>query len=400
MKGNIIKAHCSFYHSKPDLKKMAGRNSNIELLKIFAILLIVVSHVVQTLSEKNNYINYNDYIINMGLATVDIQNFILIILRHTGAIGNNIFFICSVWYMVDSDKINNQKIMQMIADVWVISILCLCFVNLDNTVDKIDVFLLIKAFFPTTFSNNWYITAYIIFCFLHLGLNKIISCINRRMHFRISLILFLMYIFINTFSSFVSGGYAFQGSVLVLWSSIYFVIAYIKRYDLKIVDNKRFNIILVVFGAAFLILALVLTNNAELSNEHIRAKMLCWNYNFNLFILMFCFGLFNLARINKFYNGIVNYISGLSLLVYIIHENILLRTYYRPLIWHNIYVNYGYDKILLWVLAVVLAVFAGSFLLAMLYRCTVQKGVAFICKKLHPLLSNLYIKFEDRIIEQ
>lgn len=39
------------------------RNSGIELLKIIAIVLIVISHVVYTLKTVNPYISYNGYVV-------------------------------------------------------------------------------------------------------------------------------------------------------------------------------------------------------------------------------------------------------------------------------------------------------------------------------------------------
>lgn len=40
------------------------RNSGIELLKIIAIVLIVISHVVYTLKTVNPYISYNGYVVD------------------------------------------------------------------------------------------------------------------------------------------------------------------------------------------------------------------------------------------------------------------------------------------------------------------------------------------------
>ena len=39
------------------------RRSGIELLKIVAILLIVISHATQTLSDQNIFISYQDYVL-------------------------------------------------------------------------------------------------------------------------------------------------------------------------------------------------------------------------------------------------------------------------------------------------------------------------------------------------
>ena len=101
------------------------RNSSIELLKIFGIFLIVINHVIQTLHEPNsNFVN-NDYILNLDMATTNIQQLILSILRYSGSMGNMIFFICSAWFLLDNDKTNKKKLLQILMDVWVASVIIL-----------------------------------------------------------------------------------------------------------------------------------------------------------------------------------------------------------------------------------------------------------------------------------
>ena len=65
---------------------------------------------------------------------------------------------------------------------------------------------------------------------------------------------------------------------------------------------------------------------------------------------MIAVGLFNIARTVRFSNDAVNCISGLTLLIYIVHENLILRTYYRPAMANYVYEHYDYDHIIVWVL--------------------------------------------------
>lgn len=71
------------------------RNSSIELLKIIGIILIVMSHVIQTLSSSNSMVGIQDYILNISIATTNIQYLILAMLQSSGSFGNTIFFVCS-----------------------------------------------------------------------------------------------------------------------------------------------------------------------------------------------------------------------------------------------------------------------------------------------------------------
>ena len=81
------------------------------------IILIVISHVIQTLSDTNEYIPYQDYVVNLRIATTNIQCLVLSILRYSGALGNTIFFVCSAWYLLDSTKVNKRKILQRFPEV-------------------------------------------------------------------------------------------------------------------------------------------------------------------------------------------------------------------------------------------------------------------------------------------
>lgn len=96
------------------------RNSSIEVLKILGLILIVLSHAVPFYGDSTN-ISY----INLNLATKNIEEFIFIIFRNLGQIGNIIFIMCSSYFLIDSKKVNIKKIVQIILDCFIISIIYL-----------------------------------------------------------------------------------------------------------------------------------------------------------------------------------------------------------------------------------------------------------------------------------
>lgn len=89
------------------------RESGIELLKILGIILIVLSHVIGTLT---------DYV-EIGVASKDPTILILGILRLSGNLGNLIFFFCSAYFLVNSTKAPTQKVLRMLVDIFVISVI-------------------------------------------------------------------------------------------------------------------------------------------------------------------------------------------------------------------------------------------------------------------------------------
>ena len=208
------------------------RNSSIELLKIFAIFLIIINHVIQS------------YILDEKL-TIASNNFIMILvvlMRTFGTFGNMIFFICSAWFLLDSDKINKRKWLNILIEIWVMSVIILLIFEIisGSTVNIKDI---IKSLFPTTFGNNWYMTCYLLFWPITPILNKIIKNMNQKELLRTTICLFVPYILVG----FIKNDLFFS-SQLIIWLAIYFLIAYIKFYLKNFQKNIKANIFLIEGG--------------------------------------------------------------------------------------------------------------------------------------------------------
>ncbi|MBQ3467831.1 MAG: hypothetical protein IJH21_05910, partial [Oscillospiraceae bacterium] len=86
------------------------RNASIELLKIFALALIVVGHVVQTIGSTFSYVPFSDYYVNLREVTDQFRFLALSMLRYCGNLGNTVFFLCSAWFFLDNNTVNKKKI--------------------------------------------------------------------------------------------------------------------------------------------------------------------------------------------------------------------------------------------------------------------------------------------------
>ena len=370
------------------------RNSSIELLKIIGIILVVVSHVVQTLSDTETYMPYHDYIVDLRLATTNIQYLILSMLQYSGSFGNTVFFVCSAWYLLDSDKTNKRKILQMLLDIWVISIIFLIIVYILRDGD-IELYTMINQIFPTLYENNWYMTCYILFYLVHSFLNMIIMKVDKPILLKTVLVMLCLYFVIN----YLQNRYFYYNSALIVWVVIYFTIAYMKLYLVDISNNIKFNICIFIIGCVGNYGMVILTNILGLHISIFSSALLHWNSKGNPFILLMVVGLFNIARNVHIESRVINYVSRLSMLIYIIHENMLLRTYYRPMMWQYVYENMGYEYILLWTFVIVLIVFLFGVVSSIIYKYTIQKLVTRAGDVLYPKLCNLYDHIEKNILK-
>lgn len=376
-----------------NFNRQKERDSGIELLKIFAIFVIVISHVVQTLTSENLYIPYQDYVIDVAKATTDFQNIILLIFRHFGVWGNTLFFICSAWFLLKATAYKKKKWFFMLVEIWTVSIIILIitFVILHG---GISTGILVKSVFPTLFCNNWYMTCYLLFYPISPILNFVIDKMSKIQLFRSASALAILYIFLD----FINIGWFFS-TPLILWVTIYFVIAYMQKYLMPFANNIKKNVIMILINAVCCVCLILLTEIGGLHFSFLSDKMMHWVNNCNPFIIFMSIGMFNIARNIHFKNRFINYISSLSLLIYVIHENLILRTYFRPAMWNYVYVNEGYTNLIGWLFILVAITFLFGIIAAVLYSVTIRRIVEITSNNLYKLLKTKYLLIEKKILK-
>ena len=322
---------------------------------------------------------------------MNISNLLILIFRYFGPLGNAIFFICSAWFLIDNDRADGKKILKMFLEIWTVSVI-ICYSVLIIRNGNVSLKLLIKQFFPTTFSNNWYMTCYLLFCPIHGALNRTLSRLTQRELLFLATVSGLIYVGIN----FIKSGLFFT-SPLILWVVIYIILIYIKRYT-SWISNRKVNLFLLIISLAINTALIIGTNFLGLHINFFSDKVLHWWNNANPFLLIAAFSLFNLVRNVHFTNKAINYISSLAMLIYIIHENELLRTYYRPALWHYIYNQFGYDHLIFWVFVMSIGVFGFGVVMSMLYYHTLEKVVNKEVDWLLPKIKLVYGKYENLMI--
>lgn len=376
------------------MAKSKVRDSGIELLKIFAMMIVVSCHVVQTLTYQklNGSPMFHFDMAGQGITITTISA-----LLYNGAIGNCIFFACSAWFLVDNYKMSKRKILNMILDVWVISVIVLVITYIINR-GSISSLEIIKNLLPTTYQNNWYVTCYILFYAIHPLLNQLINRMNQQQHFRMVFAVIFIYYFWSFFISIFMDA-NFFGNPFILWIVLYFVIAYIKKYMPRFNSSLKTNILLLVIGIIGNYGLIFGTDIFKSVSGIFTDKLQFWNKGNNPFIVIMTISLLNIAKEVKWRNTTVNYISSLTLFIYVIHENWFVRSYLRPYMWQQIYDNFGYDHIILWIVAMTLFIFIVSMFLASLYKSTLYKLVIKISNRIYDSVCLIYGKLEKQLLK-
>lgn len=348
-----------------EVQKLNARKSGVELLRIIAIFLICLNHAIQT---SESFLDYGN--LTFGIVTLKI-------LRYSGQIGNILFVICTSWFLVDSKKLKVEKVLKILLDSTIISILIfLGFVLCGYQFSFQEV---IQQLLPDLFSNMWFIPVYVVFYLIHPLLNSAIDGMNKKTHFYFCLTV----LGILGFLGFIGWGgeiiNAFVGFCIV-----YFVIAFIKKYCKDFYENRKLNIICFSIFAILFIALVVLKSYFVpiLTLEHFYSPVL-------LPMLIFLFNIFNGINIQS---KTINNLASCSLFVYCLHENILLRSIVRPLYYTKV-LSICFDAYFGWIVLCGIGMFLGAYILAILYKYTLSR----LTNKLSKLFGNAINNFFDKI---
>lgn len=362
------------------------RNTNIEALKLLAIFLIIIFHIVQTLTDNSN-VTKTFFVWG---ATEDVTTIILCIIRGFGALGNSIFFMCSAYFLLNSKGSNKKKIIYMILEIFSISIIILLISQIPLWKINISKEIRFQSFFPTTYSTNWYLTCYILFYLIFPVLNYLIKNTNQKQ--LLVWASFMAFLFIGV--NFINNG-AYMCNNLILWITIYFIMAYIKLYCGKFSKNNKAMYIILFSSICLHLILMIGTNELGLHHKYFYDKVMKWNTNNNPFFIAISMSLVFIA-INKkpYVNKFLNKIASYSLLIYIIHENIILRTYVRPQLINFMYAKWEYNKLFLEIFILAILIYLFSIIASIIYTFLFKRLLAYLTEKIY----NLLCKFEDKYV--
>lgn len=370
---------------------MEKRNSSVELLKVFAIFIIVISHVSQTVGTIPSVDLIDaDLFIDNRMATTNLDHYLVAVFRQFGMIGNDIFFVASFWYLCESKKFSFHKIISIISDIWIISVLFLLIYFIMG--EEISGMKVISSLLPTTYGNNWFLSVYILMYLFHPILNMTLEIIKKRLHLCFCIVMVIMYCIIGYFDKDV-----FFPSRITDAIVIYLIVSYLKKYLPHFCDDFRKNHSLAIIGAVGTFGIQLLTNLLGLRIEFFSDKVIKWNFNTSPFILMLAIGLFNSVKGKYFVNHMVNYVSSLTMYIYLFHENIHIRNTRQAII-ENFLSKLGQNHLAGNVIIFSVIIFIGAVIVSIIYKETLHKAVNFAVAKLEPKIVCTIDKIVDKLM--
>lgn len=304
------------------------RNSSIELLRIISMLMIVFCHFAY-----NGGFQWENSTITITRLW---YNFIIM----GGKVGVDIFILISGFFLINQKKeiFQFKKILKFWGQLFFYSVilsLIYCIINKN----QFSIKLIIKSFFPITFSTWWFASCYFVLYLFHPFLNKLLHNLDKKTYQYLLILAVVCWSIIPTLTT-----SQFQSNSLLWFITLYSIAGYIRIYGFnsKLKSQKYFKIFLIVTFITYMssVIFMILGKRWHIFESNV-------NYFYGqekITILIISIMLFmTFVTLNINYNKWINIIASASFGVYLIHDNDLIR----PFIWENIFENAKYQNSIL-----------------------------------------------------
>lgn len=336
--------------------KKKSRNSSIELLRLISMLMIVGHHYVRggVIGESGIWV---------ATQQVSVKKFVYqFIYMGGGWIGDCVFFIISVWFLVDGRQtlkgsLKRVWLMERQLLFWSLTLLGVSYIL--QHVGFFDVSLLsLTAFscFPLCLNLWWYATSYALFLLFLPFLMTGIKALGRSGHKALALIVLILWGILGMIPHVQFNLYTGSVFVFIYW---FILITYYKWYMRSITIKESCYIIII--GIFINFLYWIASNLIFVYTGRFVSLQNFPSDHWFISSMLIGFGMFSLAIENEWHSSFVNMLAGSAFGVYLIH------TYGTvPFIWDrisSIRIAYNSNSSILFGACVIISIFTICLLL-------------------------------------
>ena len=361
------------------------RSSNFELMRIFAMFLIITYH----------YALFSSF--RFSPAEITFNRLFYQSMLLDGKTGVNLFVMVSGYFMIRSRGVRTAKVLQLWGQsfFYIIMIWILFHDRINGFNSMVQDTFKGKLFFLSS-GVQWFIATYMVLYLLTPYLNVMLTSFSRTMYRRMLVIMGVFWCLIPTVS-WIPGMVVteFQGSDLMFFIFLYCLGAYLRIYHEQSSRTSRFWF---MCAAGIFLLCLAVIAAVDIWNTRKMGKLRLLDYLFNyqnhmliLLLSLFLFLGFKELRVRN--SRTVNLISSLTFGIYLIHDNWQIRQY----IWNSIIKGPSFQDSPLFFpvsLGYVTAVFCVCGLIELIRQLTVEK----LWMKIAEPLSERIDRLRDRLI--
>lgn len=348
----------------------SNRNSAVELLRILAMLMIVLSHacVHGGFDFTKEHTFFNKFIVQCG---------------NLGNLGVDIYVIITGYFLCMREK-SGKSLSKLFVQIWFYSIILfvVCWIGFSYTYSFME---LQMVFFPTLCAEYWFFTAYVVLIILSPYLNILIrESTQKQLKSAIGWMVFL-WVIIPTFAL-----QHMYGSEIPQFVMFYIIGAYFRKYPDNCFKQKKVRFGIAISSFVLLFSSTFILNFLGTKMEIFQNKGTMFYGRNSLLVLGCAVGLFSIAIMGKkFYSKLINTIAGCTFGIYLIHDNLIVR----KILWKEILpvANYINSPFLIFImLGAVIVVFVFCLLIELLRQKTIAVPMTNVLDRCYTKIKGLF----------
>ena len=303
---------------------MTQRESNFELLRIVAMLMIIGCH----------FATHGGF--NFETQKITVPQLWWYVLEMGGNFGVVVFVMISGYFLIDSTRLNIDytRVLRLWGEVFFYSFMLFCVAlfigrgNLSRTS-------IASSLFPISSGQWWFASTYFVLYIIHPYINRLLRSLTKEEFRRLLLLMFVLWSIIP--SLFRTN---FQSNELIEFVFYYSVAGYIRLYGLNTKCSRKIWFLLWALFSVLTYMTCVVCLLVQIKIPGFPVNPLHFYYRNSPLTICRAICFFMLFKnLNIKSNMIINAISASTFGVYLLHDSNLLR----PLLWHDIFHNADYQ---------------------------------------------------------
>lgn len=296
-----------------------SRLSNFELLRLVAIFMIIIHHLIIKSAQTVGYTHPYD---------LNLDGFIGVLLNSLVVCGVNLFLLISGWFGIKKIK---MQIIRLILDCFIYSfitnILCIVFLGYPFSWNEL--------FYSCIFTHNWFVYAFIIFLLLSPIVERSLEQIDRKTLFYFICLLTI----VNVVIGFTGGMYRHNGYNAYNFIYLYTIGRYLHMVsnEKKYIQLSKYSIIGWLLCSLPLTLGFIALTHKEW-DESFSQNYFGYNNPFIIFSSIFLFMPFSTMKIKS---EKINLLAKGVFGIFLLHTTSIF-IHYRTTIIGSLYQEYGY----------------------------------------------------------
>lgn len=301
------------------------RNSNFELLRIIAMVLIIAFHY----TFKAEYYPWEGMSFN---------RYLYYFLYYTGELGVNVFLLISGYFLPETTR-KPQKIVIMICQCYFYTILARCILVYFGK--SWSEWSLKDYLFPVLVPQYWFVTCYILIYMFSPYIKEMVLHLSRRAYAELLIVFLVIWsVFPSTFGLYLYGNYNTEESQNLnrfIWlMGMYLLGGYIRLHGLPLLNSLKRCIIFLMVNVLNLGLYIIMAYYGYVFGGISPVEF--WHPNSIMEVLLSVSLLLVFEKIELQYSRIINYVAKCLLGIYMLHDGYLCY-----FLWNDVFRNSAYQ---------------------------------------------------------